>query len=154
MTATQQRTSGRTATVPTAPVQVPGENPTAETALDARAGANLYGAFSIETFCNAGALSLTHDDTWGFLRYTEQFNPRNFWYQDAGVKVWAYYEDYDNWQDTYGMDAVRTVYHCGHGGMDANGVFYVPMGAAWAGNDCTATSTNMRLGNEHARYVV
>ena len=153
MTATQERTSARTGTVQPAPVQVPGESPTRDAPAGVRGGANAYGAFSIETFCDVGALSLTHDDTAGFLQYPEQFTPRNFWFQDAGVKVWAYYEDYDNWQDTYGMDAVRTVYHCGHGGMDANGVFYVPMGAAWAGNDCTATSTNMRLGNEHARYV-
>jgi len=109
-----------------------------------RAGAKLYGAFSIETFCNQGSLSRTHDDAAGFLAYVEQFNARNFWYQDAGVQVWAYQETYDNWQDTYGMDAVRAAYHSGHGGMDANGVFYVPMGSAWAGNDCTALSTDMR----------
>ena len=119
----------------------------------ARAGANMYGAFSIESFCDQGSLSSTHEDAAGFLAYPEQFTPRNFWYKDAGVKVWAYYEDFDNWQDTYGIDAVRVAYHSGHGGMDANGVFYVPMGAAWAGNDCTATSTRMRLGNEHARYA-
>lgn len=128
-------------------------NPAPDTPGGVRAKANMYGAFSIETFCNAGPLSLTHDDTLGFLQYVEQFDARNFWYQDDGVKVWAYYEDYDNWQDTYGMDAVRVAYHCGHGGMDANGVFYVPMGAAWAGNDCTATSNSMRLGDEYARYV-
>ncbi|MET0842454.1 MAG: DUF6345 domain-containing protein [Mycetocola sp.] len=128
-------------------------NPASDGQLDMRGGANMYGAFSIETFCDQGALSLTHDDTWGFLEYTEKFTPRNFWYQDAGVKIWAYQETYDNWQNTYGMDAVRVAYHCGHGGMDANGVFYVPMGAAWAGNDCTATSTTMRFGNEYLRYV-
>jgi hypothetical protein len=150
---TQQRPADGAGSLLTAPLRTPGENPASDVDRVARAGANLYGAFSIETFCDVGALSLTHDDTAGFLAYTEQFAPRNFWYQDAGVRVWAYYEDYDNWQDTYGMDAVRAAYHCGHGGMDANGVFYVPMGAAWAGNDCTATSTNMRLGNERARYV-
>jgi hypothetical protein len=129
------------------------ENPVTDTARGFRAGANLYGAFSIETFCSAGSLSLTHDDAQGFLTYTGQFNPHNFWYKDAGVKIWAYGETYDDWQDTYGMDAVRAAYHSGHGAMDVNGVFYVPMGAAWAGNDCTATSTIMRLGNEYARYV-
>ena len=125
----------------------------AQTSRATRAGANLYGAFSIETFCNAGALSQTHEDADGFLAYVRQFNAPNFWYTDAGVKLWAYYEQYDNWQDTYGMDAVRAAYHSGHGGMDANGVFYAPMGAAWAGNDCTALSSNMQLGNEHARYI-
>lgn len=152
-TAAPPRTGGRQAPAPIAPMQVQGENPAADAGAGARAVANLYGGFSIETFCDVGPLSLTHDDTAGFLQYTEQFNPRNYWYQDAGVQAWAYYEDYDNWQDTYGMDAVRTVYHCGHGGMDANGVFYVPMGSAWAGNDCTADSRTMRLGNERARYV-
>ncbi|MBL8895777.1 MAG: hypothetical protein JNJ53_14335 [Rhizobiales bacterium] len=130
------------------------DNPAAEVAVTAvRGGANMYGAFSIETFCDVGGLSLTHDDADGFLAYVRQFTAPNFWYQDAGVRVWAYYEQYDNWQDTYGMDAVCVAYHSGHGGMDGNGVFYVPMGSAWAGNDCTATSNNMRLGNEHVRYI-
>src|SRR3954470_21439577 len=129
VTVTQQRQIDGTGTVQTLPLRIPGEDPAADAGRVARTAANLYGAFSIETFCDVGSLSLTHDDTAGWLGYTEQFSPRNFWYQDAGVRVWAYYEDYDNWQGTYGMDAVRSVYHCGHGGMDANGVFYVPMGA-------------------------
>ncbi len=118
-----------------------------------RGGANMYGAFSIETFCDQGALSYTHEDAKGWLDYVTKFTPANFWYKDAGVRVWAYYEDYDNWQDTYGMDAVRAVYHSGHGGMDANGVFYVPMGADWGGLGCTAISSKMYLGNEYARYI-
>ena len=118
-----------------------------------RGGANMYGAFSMETFCNVGGLSYTHDDADGFLAYVRQFAVPNFWYQDAGVKIWQYYETYDNWQDTYGMDAVCVAYHSGHGGMDGNGVFYAPMGAAWAGNDCTAVSNSMRLGNERAKYI-
>lgn len=136
--------------VETSPRTTPGLNPTG---ADVRGGAKLYGAFSVETFCNAGPLGLTHDDAEGWLAYVSQFNAPNFHYRDAGVKIWAYYETYDNWQDTYGLDAVRSCYHSGHGAMDANGVFYVPMGAAWAGNDCTATSSNMRLGNEGLRYV-
>lgn len=135
------------------PIPAQLENPLSDTKGVSRGGANLYGSFSIENFCSAGPLSLTHEDADGFLDYPSQFNAPNFRYRDAGVKIWAYYETYDNWQDTYGMDAVRAVYHSGHGGMDANGVFYAPMGAAWAGNDCTATSTDMRLGNEHARYL-
>lgn len=118
-----------------------------------RGGANLYGGFSIETFCEAGPLGSTHEDALGWLNYVNQFTPVNFWYKDAGVRVWAYYEDYDNWLDTYGMDAVRAVYHSGHGGMDGNGVFYAPMGADWGGQGCTAISSNMRMGNEHARYI-
>jgi hypothetical protein len=123
------------------------------TAGDIRGGGNMYGANSIETFCDQGSLSLTHEDADGWANYVAQFVPLNFRYRDAGVKIWEYYEQYDNWQDTYGADAVRAFYHSGHGGMDANGVFYVPMGAAWAGNDCTALSSSMRLGNEHLRYL-
>lgn len=129
------------------------DNPFESGVTAVRGGANLYGAFSIERFCDQGGLSLTHEDAGGFLAYVRQFNQPNFWYQDANVRIWAYYETYDNWQDTYGMDAVKVAYHSGHGGMDGNGVFYVPMGSAWAGNDCTATSNNMRLGNEHAKYI-
>lgn len=127
-------------------VEVSGKNGT-------RAGANMYGGFSIEKFCNAGPLSYTHEDAQGWLDYVRQFTPLNFWYRDDGVRIWAYYEDYDNWQDTYGFDAVTAVYHSGHGAMDANGVFYAPMGADWGGLGCTAISSNMRLGNEHARYI-
>lgn len=126
-------------------------NPAAPDGL--RGGAKLYGLCSIETFCNQGGLSLTHDDAQGFYDYVNQFNPPNFWYQDAGVKPWIYYEQYDNWQDTYGADAVKVFYHSGHGGMGGDGVFYAPMGADWGGLGCTATSNNMRLGNEYLRYL-
>jgi hypothetical protein len=120
---------------------------------DVRGGANMYGANSIETFCDQGSLSLTHDDADGWANYVAQFFPLNFRYRDGGVQIWEYQEQYDNWQDTYGADAVCAFYHSGHGGMDANGVFYLPMGAAWAGSDCTALSTDMRLGNEFLRYL-
>ena len=118
-----------------------------------RGGANVHGSFSIETFCDQGSLSLTHEDAAGWRDYLNKFSASNFWYADGGVQPWAYYEQYDNWQDSYGMDAVMAAYHSGHGGMDANGVFYVPMGHDWGGLGCTATSNNMRLGNEHLRYL-
>jgi len=119
-----------------------------------RGGAHAYGAFSIETFCTAGGLSYTHEDADGWADYVDDFTPLNFRFRDAGVKVWAYYETYDNWLDTYGMDATCAVYHSGHGGMDGNGVFYAPLGADWATvHDCTAVSSNMQLGNEYARYI-
>ncbi|MEA3032515.1 MAG: hypothetical protein QOH86_531, partial [Sphingomonadales bacterium] len=82
-----------------------------------RGGANLYGCCSIEKFCDAGSLAYTHEDAQGFYDYVKQFNAPNFWYKDAGVAVWLYYEPYDHWQDTYGADAVRSFYHSGHGGM-------------------------------------
>lgn len=118
-----------------------------------RGGAHVHGEMSIEKFCEAGSLSYTHEDAQGFWDYLNKFYPTNFWYRDDGVRVWAYYEDFDNWQDTYGMDAALAVYHSGHGGMDTNGVFYVPMGADWGGLGCTANSQNMKIGNEHARYI-
>jgi hypothetical protein len=118
-----------------------------------RGGANMYGAFSMETFCDVGGLGATHEDAGGWLDYVDNFTPPNFWYKDSGVSVWAYYEQYDNWQDTYGMDAVRAVYHSGHGGMDGAGVFYAPMGSNWGGLGCTAVSNSMRLGNEHVKYI-
>jgi hypothetical protein len=112
-----------------------------------------WGAFSIETFCDQGALVYTHDDAQGWLNYLTKFHPANFWFQDANVRPWAYYEDFDNWQDTYGMDAVMAVYHSGHGGMDNNGVFYLPMGSSWGNEGCTVVSNRMRLGNEQTRYI-
>lgn len=122
-------------------------------ARDVRGGAKLYGFCSIETFCDQGGLSLTHDDAQGFYDYVNQFSAPNFWYQDANVKPWLYYEQYDNWQDTYGTDAVRAFYHSGHGGMAADGTFFLPMGADWGGLGCTAFSSQMRLGNEFLRYL-
>jgi hypothetical protein len=112
-----------------------------------------YGAFSMEKFASAGDLSYTHDDAQGWLNYVQQFQAANFWYKDAGVAPWAYYEQYDNWQDTYGMDAVMAVYHSGHGSMDGNGVFYAAMGSDWGGLGTNAVSSSMALGNEQVRYI-
>src|SRR5687767_6213262 len=93
----------------------------------AASSADYYGAFSVEKFAAASDLYQTHEDASGWLNYVAQYQEANFHYRDAGVGVWAYYEDYDNWQDTYGMDAVMAAYHSGHGYMDANGVFYAAM---------------------------
>jgi hypothetical protein len=112
-----------------------------------------YGAFSVEKFAAASDLYDTHEDAQGWLAYVEQFQPRNFWYRDSGVGVWAYYETYDNWQDTYGMDAVMACYHSGHGAMDSNGVFYAAMGSNWGGLGTNAVSSQMALGNEQVRYI-
>lgn len=112
-----------------------------------------WGAFSIQKFCDVGGLSYTHADAQGWLAYLMRFHADNFWFQDGNVQAWAYYEDYDNWQDTYGMDAVLAAYHSGHGGMDGKGVFYAPVGADWNHLGCTVTSNNMRLGNEQVNYI-
>jgi hypothetical protein len=57
------------------------------TAGDIRGGGNMYGANSIETFCDQGSLSLTHEDADGWANYVAQFVPLNFRYRDAGVKI-------------------------------------------------------------------
>jgi hypothetical protein len=113
-----------------------------------------YGACSIENFASVNSLSLTHEDAGGFLNYPTSFPGKaaNFWFKDAGVKVWEYEETYDNWQDLYGMDAVMVFYHSGHGGMDANGVFQAPMGGYWDGRD-RAYSNKMAFANERLRYL-
>ncbi|MEV7194742.1 DUF6345 domain-containing protein [Streptomyces sp. NPDC093510] len=111
-----------------------------------------WGAFSIQKFVNQSPLYHTHGDATGWLAYLQQFYDRNFWFADGGAQVWAYEETYDNWQDRYGMDAVVAVYHSGHGGMDGNGVFFAPLGAAWDGRS-DAVSNRMALGNEKANYV-
>ncbi|HEY0588821.1 MAG TPA: DUF6345 domain-containing protein, partial [Pseudoduganella sp.] len=107
----------------------------------------------MEKFAAASDLTYTHEDAKGWLDYVQQFQAANFWYKDAGVAPWAYYEQYDNWQDTYGMDAVMAVYHSGHGYMDGNGVFYAAMGSNWGGLGTNAVSSSMSLGNEQVRYI-
>lgn len=130
------------------------ERPFEEAARAPRAySGDYWGAFSLETFADVGGLSYTHEDAGGWLSYLQQFQPANFWYKDANVQPWAYYEEYDNWLDTYGMDAALAVYHSGHGGMDGAGKFYAPLGANWGNLGTTAVSDRMRLGNEQANYI-
>jgi len=113
-----------------------------------------YGACSLEHFSSASGLGLTHEDAQGFLDYPTSFPNRsaNFWFRDSGVKVWKYEEAYDNWQDTYGMDAVMAFYHSGHGNMDGAGVFQAPLGGVWDGRDW-AFSNRMAFSNEELRYL-
>ena len=130
-----------------------GANPIGrEARAAARGGERLFGALSIETFVNQGPLSLTHDDAEGWLEYLQRWHVPNFHFRDGNVSVWAYEEDFDNWEDTYGLDSVLAVYHSGHGGMDGNGVFFAPLGGVWD-NRSDALSSNMRLGNEVVNYV-
>lgn len=112
-----------------------------------------WGAFSLEWYARAFPLWNTHNDAQGWVDYATQFNPVNFWLKDWNVRAWAYYEDYDNWQDTYGMDAVNAVYHSGHGGIDAQGVFRTPMGRDWGDLGTTVYSDKMQLGNEQVNYI-
>jgi len=126
--------------------------PAAKKGVKAYSG-DYWGAFSLEKFHSASSLRYTHEDAGGWLKYLEKFHPRNFWYGDKNVRIWAYYEQYDNWQDTYGMDAVMAVYHSGHGGMTGDGRFHVPLGSPWGGLGTTAWSDKMRLANEQVRYI-
>ncbi|MGZ8941087.1 MAG: DUF6345 domain-containing protein, partial [Limisphaerales bacterium] len=113
-----------------------------------------YGACSLETFSSASSLSLTHEDADGFLDYPTKFAGKaaNFWRKDGGVQVWKYEETFDNWQDTYGMDAVTVFYHSGHGAMSNSGIFQAPLGAKWDNRDW-AYSNNMSFGDETLRYL-
>lgn len=115
---------------------------------------DFYGANSVETFSSASGLTFTHEDADGFLDYPTSFATKaaNYWRKDAGVKVWAYEESFDDWQDTFGMDAVMVFYHSGHGAMDNSGVFQAPLGGVWDGRDW-AFSNNMAFANEELRYL-
>lgn len=136
-----------------ADISMLGENPlTGQPQRDARGGARVFGACSVETFVDQSALSLTHEDATGWLDYLRQWQVPNFHFQDGNVQPWQYEEDYDNWEDTYGADAVLAFYHSGHGGMGGDGNFWAPLGGAWDGRNA-AVASNMRLGNEIVNYV-
>jgi hypothetical protein len=131
-------------------------NPIAAVASAVKGGANMYGACSIQTFAastGAGGLSHTHEDATGWINYVNGFTPRNFYYQDGGVSTWEYLDPWDDWQDTYGLDAVRAFYHSGHGGMDSGGVFYAPLGSSWSTHDAWARSNQKKFANQHLRYM-
>ncbi|HEX8427283.1 MAG TPA: DUF6345 domain-containing protein [Hymenobacter sp.] len=137
-------------------MMVESESPIAKSKAGVKAviggSADMYGACSIENFSSASPLGLTHEDAQGWIDYVTKFTPGNFWYKDSGVQVWLYEEQFDNWQDTYGADAVVAFYHSGHGAMDNNGVFQIPLGSKWSNRDW-AFSSDMRLGNETVRYI-
>ncbi|MGD9211918.1 MAG: DUF6345 domain-containing protein, partial [Desulfobacteraceae bacterium] len=129
----------------------PIESPASTTKKNSKAYSGDYcGTFSIENFADASGLYHTHEDARGWLTNFENYN---FRFLDKDVQIWAYYEEYDNWQDTYGMDAVMAVYHSGHGGMTNDGRFYAPLGKDWNGLGTTAWSDKMSLGNEQVRYI-
>lgn len=137
-----------------------GETPfeaTASVAERPKGGAgNYYGAFSIQNFVDQATLSNTHADARGWLNYVTQFRPSNFWLGDDGVVVWEFIEgdaDWDDWQDTYGLDSCNAIYYSGHGGMDANGVFFIPLGADWSNRGHYAYSSDMVIGDDHTRYL-
>ena len=130
-------------------------NPVAEGVREASRGTqqDLYFLTSIEDFPpGIGDLGLTHDDAQGFYDYITKFSTPNGWYRDGAVGQWIYEETFDNYLDDFGFDAARVAYHSGHGSMDDNGVFWLPVGNDWGG-DVWTSSNDMRLGNEYARYL-
>lgn len=136
---------------PESPFQTPAAAKTAKATI--QGSDDFYGACSIEAFPpGVGNLTYTHEDAQGFLDFVTKSKAANFWMKDAAVQVWAYEEANDNWQDTYGADAVTAFYHSGHGNMDSNGVFQAPMGGTWD-NRNWAFSNAMGLGDEQVRYL-
>jgi hypothetical protein len=129
-------------------------NPFADTGTRAaRTAAGMYGMCSVEDFMGTITdLDSTHEDVQGFYDFVAQFTVPNYWLRDSAVQAWVYDQAYDNWQDQYGFDSTCVVYHSGHGSMDANGVYAAPMGGSWDGRDWIH-SNEMRLGDNHARYV-
>jgi hypothetical protein len=129
-------------------------NPFAEPATrGARAAAGMYGMCSIEDFPGTITdLEYTHEDVQGFHDFVAQFTVPNYWLRDSAVQAWVYDQAYDNWQDQYGFDSACVVYHSGHGDMDVNGVYSAPMGGSWDSRGWIHSS-EMRLGDNHARYV-
>lgn len=131
------------------------ESAAAGQAVGANPPDNMYGGCSIQVFdpnTGAGNLSYTHGDADGFLSYVNQFDQINFHFEDAGVQEWEYDPVYDDWQNRYGMDAVRAFYHSGHGGMAGDGTFYAPLGAQWNAKDY-AISSAMSLADQFLRYL-
>ena len=121
-------------------------------ALNIGGSDDIYGACSLERFNSASGLTYTHEDAQGFLNWLGKWYKGNFWFQDGNVKVWEYEDSFDNWQDTYGMDAVKVFYHSGHGGMGNDGVFQAPLGGVWDNRD-RAFSNRMLIGNNTLRYL-
>jgi hypothetical protein len=113
-----------------------------------------WGGYSIERYAdNVGSLQYCHDDAQNFLaRLATKASPANFWSKDTAVQAWAFEEPEDNKNDTLGMDAVAVLYYCGHGLMDGNGRFSIPLGSTYNGKTW-AYSTDMAFGNEKLRYL-
>lgn len=121
-------------------------------AADAAVG-QIYGACSVETYRAAGALHAAHRDAGGFLDAVDRFATPDFWRRDAAVKSWIYDRRQAEYEPGHDMDSVRVFYHAGHGRMDEQGVFHLPMGALWTGTDACLGSDRMRFGGRELRYL-
>lgn len=112
----------------------------------------IYGACSIESYRAAGALHAAHRDAGGFLDAVDRFAAPEYWRRDSAVKSWVYDSQLAAAAGR-NIDAVRVFYHAGHGRMDADGRFSLPMGALWTGMDACLDSERMRLGADRLRYL-
>jgi hypothetical protein len=114
---------------------------------------NLYAGVSVQVYPSGEAtLSTPHSDVGAFLGYVSQFNTVNFHAKDDDVREWRYNHEYDNWQDSLGIDSVKVFYHYGHCGMTADGTFVAAMGRTWD-NTFYANSTRMSFGDQRLRYL-
>ena len=111
----------------------------------------VYGACSAETYRAAGSLHAAHRDAGGFLDAVDRFSTPEFWRRDAAVKSWIYSGGAE--EGAQGLDAVRVFYHSGHGCMEEDGQFRLPMGALWNGTNAQISSRDMRLGADRLRYL-
>ncbi|WP_347266519.1 DUF6345 domain-containing protein [Paracoccus sp. (in: a-proteobacteria)] len=125
----------------------------AEHGAEDEAMARLYGACSVETYRAAGALHAAHRDAGGFLDAVDGHATPAFWRRDGAVKSWIYDRGQVAHDADRDMDSVRVFYHAGHGRMGGDGVFQLPMGALWAGNDACLGAERMRLGSGALRYL-
>lgn len=121
---------------------------------------DMVGTTSVENFQGTQSnLSYTHESADGFRNYFNTWYTPNFARRDSAVSVWLFHDfgtyNYDLWNSggtDLGADAVRAMWHSGHGGMSSANNFFVPMGANWAGYGWNARSSNMALGGNYTSY--
>ena len=115
---------------------------------------NLYAGVSVQVYPGGDAtLSTPHSDVGAFLDYVRQFNSVNFHAKDDDVREWRFNAEYDNWQDSLGMDSVKVLYQHGHMGMGDDGHFVAAMGRTWD-NTLQSDSTRMSFGDQRLRYLL
>jgi hypothetical protein len=139
------------------------DNTPSATAESSRSTArpDIHAETSVENFQGTqGNLSYTHESAEGFRKFLEQWYPTNFHSKDTNVSTWLFHDydasnrNYDLWSSggiDYGIDAVLTAFHSGHGGMSSN-LFFAPMGANWDNTGWNAESDLMALGGNYNHF--
>ncbi|MEQ1560244.1 MAG: DUF6345 domain-containing protein [Methyloglobulus sp.] len=119
---------------------------------------DFVGTMSVENFQGTlNNLNFTHESAAGFRNYLTKWYRPNFARQDKDVSVWLYHDsalgdNLDLWSSAgidYGIDAVRTAWHSGHGGMVRPNVYIAAMGANWSNRGWYAYSNQMSLGGNY-----